>query len=58
MSVVKDLDVNAKSVMKEDVGEKVGVFALRNGKYDLIEYSELGPELAESLDDDGNIRFN
>lgn len=58
MSVAKNLDVNAKSVVKAEAGEKVGVFALKNGKYDLIEYSELGTELAESVDEDGNLLYD
>ena len=35
-----------KTCVKRDPGEKVGVVCKKNGKYDIIEYSELTDEQA------------
>jgi UDP-N-acetylglucosamine/UDP-N-acetylgalactosamine diphosphorylase len=39
--VLNRCDMSAKSVRKRDPGEKIGVFALEDGKTTVVEYSEL-----------------
>ena len=43
---------------KRSPDEKVGVVCKKNGKYDIVEYSELSQEEANKLDEDGNLYFN
>ena len=43
---------------KRSPDEKVGVVCKKNGKYDIVEYSELSQEEANKTDDDGSIYFN
>ena len=38
--------------MKRSPDEKVGVFCKRNGKYDIVEYSEFPEETAAEMTDD------
>lgn len=46
-------------VAKAYPGEKVGVFALRDGEVSVVEYSELGAELAEAKDSSsGRLLYN
>ena len=37
---------------------KVGVLCLRNGKYEVVEYSEISSEMAHQRDENGNLLFN
>ena len=43
---VKDLEASLKCGVKRSPDEKVGVFCKRNGKYDIVEYSEFPAETA------------
>ncbi|EFC50710.1 predicted protein, partial [Naegleria gruberi] len=53
------VDFGTKVVPKREPHEKVGVFALRNGKYHVVEYSEITKEMAESVDQTtGQLSFN
>jgi len=55
----KNVDCAAKVVPKAFPEEQVGVLCLIDGKSDVIEYSEIKPELARSLDEKtGNLKFN
>ena len=46
-----------KSVVKAGPKEKVGVFCKRNGKPGVVEYTEISQEMAERLNDDGELVF-
>jgi len=48
------LQVSMKALPKRNAEEKVGVVAIKNGKYDIVEYSEFSPELAAELTADGS----
>jgi UDP-N-acetylglucosamine/UDP-N-acetylgalactosamine diphosphorylase len=48
--IKQGVQVGVKVVKKTDPSESVGVVALRNGKFTVIEYSELPKELAEAKD--------
>ncbi len=50
-------EASSKVVFKESPGEKVGVFAVMEGRCGMIEYSDLPPELAEEREPDGTLRF-
>ncbi len=49
--------IGSKSVVKANVQEKVGVFGKVNGKTKVIEYTELPKEMAEKVDENGNLIF-
>ena len=40
----KELEASLKCCTKRDPSEKVGVVCKKNGKYDIVEYSELSQE--------------
>ncbi|MBL0927886.1 MAG: UDPGP type 1 family protein [Phycisphaerales bacterium] len=50
-------EMSSKMVAKVDPAEKVGVFASVDGKTQVIEYSDLPAELAQSRDADHTLRF-
>ena len=50
-------EASSKVVFKENPEEKVGVFAVVNGRCGMIEYSDLPRELAEEREPDGTLRF-
>lgn len=45
-TAMKELDASLKCCVKRNPEEKVGVVCKRNGKYDIVEYSELSAEMA------------
>ena len=49
-SIEKRAETGAKVVKKRHAKESVGVLALRNGKYGVVEYSEMGEKEAEMKD--------
>lgn len=49
--------IGSKSVVKANAQEKVGVFGKVNGKTKVIEYTELPKEMAEKVDENGNLIF-
>eukprot|EP01059_Diplonema_ambulator_P006328 TRINITY_DN16067_c0_g1_i1.p1 TRINITY_DN16067_c0_g1~~TRINITY_DN16067_c0_g1_i1.p1 ORF type:complete len:497 (+),score=91.30 TRINITY_DN16067_c0_g1_i1:53-1492(+) len=53
----RNLDAAAKTVPKKDASEAVGVFALRNGRYGVIEYSEIGKDKAQLTDSSGGLLY-
>lgn len=50
-------DIASKAVLKNHPAEKVGVYAYRNGKPSIIEYTELPSDLAEARDEAGQLRY-
>ncbi|MDF1816222.1 MAG: UDPGP type 1 family protein [Verrucomicrobiales bacterium] len=52
-----DSELSSKACVKAYAGEKVGVFVERNGKTEILEYSDLPDELAEATDKDGNLLY-
>jgi UDP-N-acetylglucosamine/UDP-N-acetylgalactosamine diphosphorylase len=50
-------EASSKVVFKERPEEKVGVFALLDGKCGMIEYSDLPKELATAREANGELRF-
>ncbi len=57
MAIDKQVTVACKSVVKDNPHEKVGVFCKRNGKPSVIEYSEITDEMAEAVDEDGELLY-
>jgi len=48
-----DYEASLKCCAKRDPFEKVGIVCKKNGKYDIVEYSELSEEQAQKTDGDG-----
>ncbi|MBQ3407823.1 MAG: UDPGP type 1 family protein [Clostridia bacterium] len=46
-----------KSTVKANPSEKVGVFCKRNGKPGVVEYTEISKEMAERVDENGQLVF-
>ena len=57
IAIDKKVTVACKSVVKANPHEKVGVFCRRNGKPNVIEYSEITDEMAESTDKNGELLY-
>lgn len=59
LASMKNADVCAKVVSKAYPEEKVGVFAVRDGHTEVVEYSELDPEEASATDPErGTLKYN
>ena len=57
IAIDKGVTVACKSVVKANPKEKVGVFCRRNGKPNVIEYTEITDEMAEAKDEDGELVY-
>ena len=57
LAVKKKVLAAVKSIVKAHPGEKVGVFCKRDGKPSVIEYSEISKEMAEELDENGELKY-
>ncbi|KNE68129.1 hypothetical protein AMAG_13299 [Allomyces macrogynus ATCC 38327] len=57
-NIARGADVGAKTVHKVDPDEPVGVVCLRNGKYGVVEYSEIPKEVAEARKPDGSLQVS
>ncbi len=57
IAIDKKVTVACKSVVKANPHEKVGVFCRRNGKPNVIEYSEITDEMAEATDKNGELLY-
>ena len=57
IAIDKKVTVACKSVVKVNPHEKVGVFCRRNGKPNVIEYSEITEEMAEARDENGELLY-
>jgi UDP-N-acetylglucosamine/UDP-N-acetylgalactosamine diphosphorylase len=56
-TATKDLEASLKCCVKRSPDEKVGVVCKKNGKYDIIEYSELPSDLAEKEAEEGGLYY-
>lgn len=52
------MQASLKTVPKRNAAEKVGVIGKRNGKYDMVEYSEFPESMAAETLPDGTLKFN
>lgn len=57
IAIDKEVTVACKSVVKANPHEKVGVFCKRNGKPNVIEYTEITDEMAEQRDENGELLY-
>ena len=57
VAIDKKVTVACKSVVKANPHEKVGVFCRRNGRPNVIEYSEITGEMAEATDENGELLY-
>ena len=57
IAIDQKVTVACKSVVKANPHEKVGVFCKRNGKPNVIEYSEITDEMAEATDKNGELLY-
>ena len=57
VAIDKKVTVACKSVVKANPHEKVGVFCKRNGRPNVIEYSEITDEMAEATDENGELLY-
>lgn len=57
VAIDKKVTVACKSIVKANPHEKVGVFCKRNGKPSVIEYSEITDEMAEAVDENGELLY-
>ena len=57
IAIDKAVTVACKSVVKVSPQEKVGVFCRKNGKPNVVEYSEITDEMAEARDENGELLY-
>ena len=57
MHALEGSEMSAIMLAKTNAFEKLGNFCICNGKLEIIEYSDLPAELAESRNPDGSLRF-
>jgi UDP-N-acetylglucosamine/UDP-N-acetylgalactosamine diphosphorylase len=54
----QQLHTSLKACTKSNAQEKVGVIGKKNGLYNIVEYSELPPNLAGQLNPNGSLKFS
>lgn len=57
LAMDKKVTVACKSIIKANPFEKVGVFCKKNGKPNVIEYSEITEEMAQQTDSNGELLY-
>lgn len=57
VAIDKKVTVACKSVVKANPKEKVGVFCKRNGKPNVIEYTEITDEMSDATDENGELLY-
>lgn len=57
VAIDKEVTVACKSIVKANPHEHVGVFCKRNGKPGVIEYTEITDEMAEAVDENGELLY-
>ena len=55
--IKQNVEAGGKSTVKANPSEKVGVFCKRNGKPGVVEYTEISKEMAERVNEDGELAF-
>ncbi|CAG8565318.1 1460_t:CDS:2 [Ambispora leptoticha] len=55
--VSKNADCGAKVVRKSSPEEPVGVIAIKNGKFNVVEYSEIDPAIAATTTPNGQLAY-
>jgi len=55
--LLDESELSSKTCLKAYPEEKVGVFVSRDGKLEVLEYSDLPADLVQARDADGQIRF-
>lgn len=56
-TILEGCDSGGKVVKKADSYEKVGVLCLEDGRPSIVEYYEMGQEMAESVDENGELTY-
>jgi len=56
-TILGGFDSAGKVVKKADAYEKVGVLCLEDGRPSIVEYYEMGKDMAESLDENGELAY-
>lgn len=57
LSITRNCLAAGKSVVKRNPEEKVGVFCKKNGKPNVIEYTEITKEMANAVDENGELLY-
>ena len=57
LAISKGVLATGKSVVKRNPEEKVGVFCKKNGRPYVIEYTEISKEMAEKVDENGELLY-
>lgn len=57
MAIDKNVQIASKSVVKANPHERVGAFCKMNGHPKVLEYSELPEEMAEAIDEKGELVY-
>ena len=57
MSIDKNVGAAGKSLVKANPKEKVGVFCKKDGRPYVIEYTEITDEMAEAVDENGELLY-
>ncbi|ORZ39048.1 nucleotide-diphospho-sugar transferase, partial [Catenaria anguillulae PL171] len=57
-NILNGSEVGAKTVRKTDPKEPVGVVCLRNGKYGVVEYSEIPESVSAAQNADGSLKLS
>ena len=57
LAIYKGVSAAGKSVVKANPQEKVGAFCKKNGKPNVVEYTEITPEMAEAKDAAGELLY-
>ena len=57
LAIYKNVTAAGKSVVKANPKEKVGAFCKKNGRPNVIEYSEISDEMAEARDAGGELLY-
>jgi UDP-N-acetylglucosamine/UDP-N-acetylgalactosamine diphosphorylase len=58
IAIEKNVTVVGKSIIKDNPNEKVGVFCKKNGRPYVVEYSEISKEMAEEVNEKGELVYS